>query len=331
MQSRSVAFGPAAPVRRSDVADLDRVRRWAEALITLHLDPTWTFGFDRARTGAGLCDYRARRITVSRLLAERFDDDDIHQVLLHEVAHARRTAGRVTERPGSGSRARSATSAVARTARASPTNSPLGRGLPQRAPPLPVQATDPRGLVWALLAAVRAAVRIAWRHRRSRVARTLGDMSSGQWLIAPDGVSWFFDAGGDSPRLRGGPAPRACRDLGEWLAARYPGSTRGERRTRPRRRHRAPRRDRRPRDRRRRPRVAAPRPRRHAQPLCRAPRHPARARGGRRQAGATRLRVAQALATLARDAVGHLAVEPERFAAATTPRADACSATSRAR
>lgn len=77
------------------MAELERVRRWADALIALHLDPTWTFGFDRARTRAGLCDYRARRITVSRLLAERFDDDDIHQVLLHEVAHA--IAG-----PGSG-------------------------------------------------------------------------------------------------------------------------------------------------------------------------------------------------------------------------------------
>lgn len=70
------------------MADLDRVRRWAEALIALHLDPSWQFGFDRARTRAGLCDYRARRITVSRLLAEKFEDDDIHQVLLHEVAHA---------------------------------------------------------------------------------------------------------------------------------------------------------------------------------------------------------------------------------------------------
>jgi predicted SprT family Zn-dependent metalloprotease len=71
------------------MADLERVRRWADALIALHLDPAvWTFGFDHARTRAGLCDYRAKRITVSRHLAGRYDDDEIHQVLLHEVAHA---------------------------------------------------------------------------------------------------------------------------------------------------------------------------------------------------------------------------------------------------
>lgn len=71
------------------MADLVRVKRWAEALIALHLDPAvWSFGFDSAKTRAGLCDYRSHRITVSRYLAVRFDDDEIHQVLLHEVAHA---------------------------------------------------------------------------------------------------------------------------------------------------------------------------------------------------------------------------------------------------
>jgi predicted SprT family Zn-dependent metalloprotease len=70
------------------VAELDRVRRWAEALIALHLDPSWTFAFDNARTRAGLCSYDRKRISVSRLLAGRYDDDEIHQVLLHEVAHA---------------------------------------------------------------------------------------------------------------------------------------------------------------------------------------------------------------------------------------------------
>lgn len=71
------------------MADLERVRVWAEALIRLHLDPSvWSFDFDSAKTRAGLCDYTHRRITVSRHLAGRFDDDEIHQVLLHEVAHA---------------------------------------------------------------------------------------------------------------------------------------------------------------------------------------------------------------------------------------------------
>ena len=66
-----------------------RVRRWAEALIALHLDTdVWSFGFDNAKTRGGQCNHSTKRITVSRHLAARFDDDEIHQVLLHEVAHA---------------------------------------------------------------------------------------------------------------------------------------------------------------------------------------------------------------------------------------------------
>lgn len=75
------------------MSDLARVRVWAEALIRHHLDPafgtgSWTFDFDRAKRRAGMCNYTDRRITVSRYLAEKFDDDEIHQVLLHEIAHA---------------------------------------------------------------------------------------------------------------------------------------------------------------------------------------------------------------------------------------------------
>lgn len=71
------------------MADLQRVTRWANALIALHLDPqVWSFGFDNAKTRAGLCNYSTKRITVSRYLAARYEDDEIHQILLHEVAHA---------------------------------------------------------------------------------------------------------------------------------------------------------------------------------------------------------------------------------------------------
>lgn len=71
------------------MADLDRVRTWANALIALHLDAAaWSFAFDNAKTRAGLCNYTDKRITVSRYLAARYEDDEIHQVLLHEVAHA---------------------------------------------------------------------------------------------------------------------------------------------------------------------------------------------------------------------------------------------------
>lgn len=75
------------------MSDLSRVRVWAEALIRHHLDPrfgagTWTFEFDHAKRRAGLCNYTDRRISVSRYLAAKFSDDEIHQVLLHEIAHA---------------------------------------------------------------------------------------------------------------------------------------------------------------------------------------------------------------------------------------------------
>jgi predicted SprT family Zn-dependent metalloprotease len=82
-----------ADTSAGSVQRLERVRTWAEALIRLHLDPSWTFGFDNARTRAGLCSYDKKRISVSRLLAARYDEDEIHQVLLHEVAHALAGAG----------------------------------------------------------------------------------------------------------------------------------------------------------------------------------------------------------------------------------------------
>lgn len=70
------------------MSELHRVREWAEALISLHLDSSWTFAFDTAKRRAGLCDYGRRRISLSRYLAARYDDDANHQTLLHEVAHA---------------------------------------------------------------------------------------------------------------------------------------------------------------------------------------------------------------------------------------------------
>ena len=71
------------------MAELARVTTWANALIALHLDPAvWSFGFDNAKTRAGQCNYTAKKITVSRYLAARYDDDEIHQILLHEIAHA---------------------------------------------------------------------------------------------------------------------------------------------------------------------------------------------------------------------------------------------------
>ena len=64
------------------------VRRMAEELIGTHLDASWTFAFDNAKKRAGACDFTRQRITVSRYLAARYDDETNRQTLLHEVAHA---------------------------------------------------------------------------------------------------------------------------------------------------------------------------------------------------------------------------------------------------
>lgn len=70
------------------MSELSRVRSWADALIASHLDASWSFAFDNAKRRAGLCDYSRQRISVSKYLAARYDDDTNHQTLLHEVAHA---------------------------------------------------------------------------------------------------------------------------------------------------------------------------------------------------------------------------------------------------
>ncbi|PPH35137.1 SprT-like domain-containing protein [Rathayibacter rathayi] len=70
------------------MADLEDVARWADALIEEHLDPSWSFALDHARTRGGACDWTRRRITVSRHLAARWSDEEVRQTLLHEIAHA---------------------------------------------------------------------------------------------------------------------------------------------------------------------------------------------------------------------------------------------------
>jgi len=70
------------------MTDLAVVRREAESLIAAHLDASWTFAFDNAKRRAGACDYTRQRITLSRYLAARYDDETNRQTLLHEIAHA---------------------------------------------------------------------------------------------------------------------------------------------------------------------------------------------------------------------------------------------------
>lgn len=70
------------------MADLAQVELWANQLIDRHLDASWSFAFDRAKTRAGKCDFQRRTISISRYLAERHTDEQVTQTLLHEIAHA---------------------------------------------------------------------------------------------------------------------------------------------------------------------------------------------------------------------------------------------------
>ncbi len=72
----------------SYVSDLDDVRRLAEALIAQHLPPGWEFGYDHARRRAGATHFTHHRITLSRHLTAKYDDETNRQTLLHEIAHA---------------------------------------------------------------------------------------------------------------------------------------------------------------------------------------------------------------------------------------------------
>jgi SprT protein len=65
-----------------------QVDQMALELFQAHGVINYSFGFDRAIRRAGQCDYSKKRITLSKHFVATADLDQIHQVLLHEVAHA---------------------------------------------------------------------------------------------------------------------------------------------------------------------------------------------------------------------------------------------------
>ena len=71
------------------MTDAHQVEALAAELFAIHLPSGgWRFGFDNARRRAGACDYRGRRITLSKHLVASGSLEDARQVLLHEIAHA---------------------------------------------------------------------------------------------------------------------------------------------------------------------------------------------------------------------------------------------------
>lgn len=58
-----------------------------KALVATHLGPDWSFGLDHARTRLGCCHFDQKTITCSRYLVGYLADDEVEQVILHEIAH----------------------------------------------------------------------------------------------------------------------------------------------------------------------------------------------------------------------------------------------------
>jgi len=65
-----------------------QIEAMASELFQAHGLINYSFGFDRAIRRAGQCDYTKKRITLSKHFVATADLDQVHQVLLHEVAHA---------------------------------------------------------------------------------------------------------------------------------------------------------------------------------------------------------------------------------------------------
>jgi predicted SprT family Zn-dependent metalloprotease len=66
----------------------ERVIELAGKLFQQHGIVNYSFGFDRAIRRAGVCNYRDKRITLSKHLVLTGDLHQMEQVLLHEIAHA---------------------------------------------------------------------------------------------------------------------------------------------------------------------------------------------------------------------------------------------------
>ena len=68
---------------------LDDVRVMVEWEMTKHgLIPEWQFEFGNALTQAGCCSYKHKKITISRHLVKTWTKMEIHDTILHEIAHA---------------------------------------------------------------------------------------------------------------------------------------------------------------------------------------------------------------------------------------------------
>ena len=69
------------------MASAQQTLKIGQDLVARLLGPNWSFGLDHARTRLGACHYAEHKITCSRYLVAYLADDEVEQVILHEVAH----------------------------------------------------------------------------------------------------------------------------------------------------------------------------------------------------------------------------------------------------
>lgn len=72
------------------MASLIQTQLLANALLREHglADKGWRFVWDNARKRGGQCDYRARTVSMSKILTPKWDDSQVRDVLVHEISHA---------------------------------------------------------------------------------------------------------------------------------------------------------------------------------------------------------------------------------------------------
>jgi predicted SprT family Zn-dependent metalloprotease len=69
-------------------AELDSIAHHARELLEQHHLSLWSFHFDNGRKRAGSCQYGTQVISLSYEFARHAPAEEIHDTLLHEIAHA---------------------------------------------------------------------------------------------------------------------------------------------------------------------------------------------------------------------------------------------------
>ena len=70
------------------IRQLQEKQDWALLHMRQHGLNKWSFQFDHSSRRAGCCNYRTRRISIAFDLARTGTDVEIHDTILHEIAHA---------------------------------------------------------------------------------------------------------------------------------------------------------------------------------------------------------------------------------------------------